>query len=32
MEKDKLSIEVLDARRDPMGCAIADYYKNEGPI
>ena len=28
MEKDKLSIEVLDARRDPMGCAIADYYKN----
>lgn len=28
MEKDKLSIEVLDARRDPMGRAIADYYKN----
>ena len=28
MENDKLSIEVLDARRDPMGRAIADYYKN----
>ena len=28
MEDDKLSIEVLDARRDPMGRAIADYYKN----
>lgn len=28
MEKDKLSIEVLNARRDPMGAAIADFYKN----
>ena len=28
MEKKKMSIEVLDARRDPMGMAIADFYKN----
>ena len=28
MEKDKISIEVLNARRDPMGAAIADFYKN----
>ena len=28
MEKEKMSIEVLNARRDPMGAAIADFYKN----
>ena len=28
MENDKLPIEVLDERHDPMGRAIADYYKN----